>query len=322
MLTEALCGWLREPLATLESAHRNGRLGHAWLIAGPSGLGKLNLALVFADRMLRGRVGTPAPPELPPERAVEAMNLRHAPADHHPDLHWLFPDEDKRSISVDQVRETIEALGLKAYHGGAKVLLIEPAEAMTVAAANALLKSLEEPQPGTYVLLVSHQPGRLPSTIRSRCQMLRVRGQRVENVEAGSRAELAPLRVAAESTDEYSLFIKSLYSSLNLVYESKRDPLGVADEWLKHEDLAAILDWLIRQIRRALRSRIATRGSTGITEPRGTVLHNPWPALRLGTLFEQLAAAERLRDQLGGGINAELALRVLLLGFVPQRGRL
>jgi DNA polymerase III subunit delta' len=328
-LSGSLCAWLRKPLATLEAAHGGGRLGHAWLIAGPSGLGKLNLALVFADRLLRGRVGTQEPPELSAAHALEAMRDRHKPADHHPDLHWLFPEEDKRSISIEQVREALESLALKGHQGGAKVLLIEPAEAMTVAAANALLKSLEEPQGQTYMLLVSEQAGRLPSTVRSRCQTLLVHGPKADLAAAGatggtmtgSRAELAPLRLARNNTQEYYLFINDLNDSLNSVYDMKRDPQAVADEWLKKEDTAQVLDWLTGRIRRAVRTRIVLSGSNPITEPRPAVLHNEWQALTLAKLFEQLAAAERLREQLGGGINAELALRVLLLGFVPERGR-
>lgn len=326
-LSGSLCAWLRKPLATVEAAHRDGRLGHAWLIAGPAGLGKLNLSLVFADRLLRGHVGSQEPPELSAAAALEAMSDRHKPVDHHPDLHWLFPEEDKRSISIEQVRDALESLALKGHQGGAKVLLIEPAEAMTAAAANALLKSLEEPPGQTYMLLVSEQPGRLPSTIRSRCQTLLVHGAKADAVAdrgpaAGSRAELAPLRLAQENTKEYTLLIIELNDSLNLIYEAKRDAQAVADEWLKKNDLGAILDWLIGRVRQALRMRIASRGSNPITEPQPAVLHNQWEALTLATLFEQLAAAERLREQLGGGINAELALRVLLLGFVPERGRL
>jgi len=325
-LTGSLCAWLREPLAALEAAHRGGRLGHAWLIVGPPGLGKLNLALVFADRLLRGRVGTQTPPELSAALALEAMSDRHKPVDHHPDLHWLFPEEGKRSVSIEQIRDVIESLALKGHQGGAKVLVIEPAEAMTAAAANALLKSLEEPQGQTYMLLVSEQPGRLPSTIRSRCQTLIVHGPKTAAVAAGgpvagSRAELAPLRVAQQDTPDYHLFINELSDSLNAIYEGKRDPQSVADEWLKKGDLAAILDWLIAHVRRGVRARVVLSRSNPITEPRRAVLHNEWQALTLAKLFEQLAAAERLREQQGGGINAELALRVLLLGFVPERGR-
>src|SRR5690606_23192993 len=174
VLAERLCPWLREPLARLDAARRGGRLGHAWLIKGPAGVGKLNLAYVFAQRLLDGASDPSEPPPLAPADAVEAMSARRAPADHHPDLHRVFPEADKRTIGIEQIRELSQALAMKAFRGGAKAAVIEPAEAMTPAAANALLKTLEEPAEQTYLFLITHQPERLLPTIRSRCQGLAV----------------------------------------------------------------------------------------------------------------------------------------------------
>ncbi len=331
-LSGRLCPWLAEPLQSLESAWSLQRLGHAWLITGPTGLGKLNLALVFADRLLRGNVGREPPPELGPQEAVAAMRDRHAATDHHPDLHWLHPEEEKRTISVEQVRDATEVLGLKGFQGSTKIVVIEPAEAMTVAAANALLKSLEEPTSGTYMLLISHQRGRLPSTIRSRCQTLLVPRPDASTLaawfgtasaEPGSSSDFGPGPiVAAQRLDpNYDKLIKELETSINLVCEARTDPQAVADEWYKH-DTGAALDWLIARLQRAIRTRIGGRGSNPVTDPARPLLHNGFHALTLGALFEQLQSAERLREQLGGGINVELALRVLLLGFTRDRGRL
>jgi DNA polymerase-3 subunit delta' len=316
-----LCIWLREPLQRLEDAATRGRLGHAWLITGRPGLGKLNLALVFADRLLRGRVGAAPPPDLPAAAALEAMRNRAQALDHHPDLHCVFPAEDKRSISIEQVRAVTDALALKSFHGGSKVVVVEPAEALTVPAANALLKALEEPSPGTYMLLVSHQPGRLASTIRSRCQTLVVRAPPSAPAERGraARPELAPLWAAAAESEEYISKINELEASLNLVYESKRDPIEVADQW-GDEDLDATLDWLGRRIHAVVRARVLADASKPVTVGTNPVLHNAWPGLRLAALFQQFAAVERLRLQLDGGVNAELALRALLMGFVAERG--
>ena len=135
-------------------------------------MGKVNLALVLAYRLL-GVEAQPA--ELDAATALAALAARHGPLDRHPDLHWLYPEEDKETISVDQVRELIDSFTLTAHRGGAKVVIIEPAEALTTAAANALLKTLEEPSGTSYLLLLSHQPGRLPATVRSRCQHLALR---------------------------------------------------------------------------------------------------------------------------------------------------
>ena len=141
-LGKKLCPWLKPTLEQLEQARTAKRLGHAWLVVGPQGVGKLNLALVFAGRLLTDSPEEPA--ELEAAQAVAAMRARHQPVDHHPDLHWIFPAEDKRTISVEQIRDVSEALALKAFRGPAKVVVIEPAEAMTTAAANALLNDLRE----------------------------------------------------------------------------------------------------------------------------------------------------------------------------------
>src|SRR5690606_8266279 len=148
VLTERLCPWLRDPLARLDAARRSGRLGHAWLIKGPPGVGKRNLAYVFAQRLLEGKTEAGEPPALGPAEAVDAMRAARAAADHHPDLHRVFPEPDKRTIGIEQVRALSEALAMRAYRGASKVAVIEPAEAMTPAAANALLKTLEEPAEG------------------------------------------------------------------------------------------------------------------------------------------------------------------------------
>ena len=321
VLSGRLCAWLREPLEQLEAAAVKERLGHAWLITGRPGLATLNLALVFADRLLRRRVGEALPPDLPAAHALEALRDRPEAADHHPDLHCVFPPEDKRSIGVDQIRAVTDVLALKSFLGGRKVVVIEPAEAMTVEAANALLKALEEPSPETYMLLVSHQPGRLPSTIRSRCQTLVVHAPRSGSGEpAGTAAaELPPLMAAESATESYRRYINELETSLDLVYDSKRDPVEVADQWAR-ENLDQTLDWLGRRIHAAVRARILAGASKPVTVAAAPVLHNAWARLRLDVLFEQFAAVEKLRAQLGGGVNAELALRVLLLGFVAERG--
>jgi hypothetical protein len=130
---------------------------------------------------------------------------------------------------------------------------------------------------------------------------------------------LPPLLAAAAKSDDYKNNIKELENSLNLIYESKRDPIEVAAEWAD-ADLDATLDWLGRRIHAAVRVRTLGDPSKPVTDPANPVLHNPWARLRLDALFKQFAAVEKLRAELDGGVNAELALGVLLMGFVAERG--
>ncbi len=334
-LSTKLCPWLAEPLERLENARREERFAHGWMLAGPQGLGKINLALVAARRLLNPQAA--APETLQPQEAAEAMAQRHEPSDHHPDLHWVFPENDRRTLSVDQVREVTGALALTSLEGPAKVVVLEPADAMTTAAANALLKTLEEPTARTYLLLVTHQPGRLPATIRSRCQTLPVplppkamavgwlaRSDAQASKDDWARllalAEGAPFRAMSFHAGDYINKNKILEDQFNSIYENKLDPQSVADEWLK-DDLELALSWLAARLRWAIRARMAPEASNPITDLASDRLHNAWQELTPRTLFQRLQRTEMLLQQLGGGINADLATRALLLGFQGQRGR-
>ena len=329
LLSGRLCPWLQPSLEALEQAHDAKRLGHAWLLTGSSGIGKLNLALVVANRLLAGRTRGDLPEALEPADAAAAMAARHTPQDRHADLHWLFPEEGKTTISIEQVRNVIDALTRSSYHGRSKIVIVEPVEAMTIAAANAFLKTLEEPAGDAYMLLVSHQPGRVPGTIRSRCQTLalvpptaEVTRQWLGSLEAGAAAfdylGRLPLDLVRLVHEEKNQLINKLEGQLDSVYEYKSDPLAIADEWLKL-DLDLVLEWLAMRVRQCIRSRMAARNSKPLKDTGNGPLPNDLPLLTLRTLFEHSVAIDKLRDQVGTGINVELAMRVLLPGFQPDR---
>ena len=333
-LSKGICPWLQAPLEQLEAAHRDGRLGHGWLLAGPRGVGKINLALTAARRLLEGTDG--AVRLLGAEEAAAAMAERHEPADHHPDLHWLFPEPKRRTLTVDQIREATRVLSLTSLTSQAKVLVLEPADAMTAAAANALLKTLEEPSADTYLLLVSHQPGRLPATIRSRCQSLAVRCPPVAESAAWLRdsekkpaavdwmalldaAQGRPFRAIGFQRSKFVNIYKELDDKLYGISTNRIDPQTVADEWLAG-DIEATLSWLSARLQSIIRARLAPEDASG-GDSTVNGLTDAWKPLRTRFLFQQLQNAELLLGQLGGGINVELAVRALLLGFQPKGER-
>jgi DNA polymerase-3 subunit delta' len=165
-------------------AYRSGKLHHGWMITGPLGLGKATLAWKIARFLL----GTPddiggmfAPP--PPETLDISADhpLRHRLlALSEPRLFLLRRawDDDKNKlksvITVDEVRKLKSYFALSAADGGRRVAIIDAVDEMNTAAANALLKLLEEPPANVTLLLISHQPSRLLPTIRSRCRELRL----------------------------------------------------------------------------------------------------------------------------------------------------
>jgi DNA polymerase-3 subunit delta' len=332
---DTLCPWLSEPLATLEAAAAADRLGHGWLLTGPRDVGKRNLAFVLADRLLEGRIGSKPPAAAAPAEIVgRYAELAEGP-DLHPDLYRLRPEEEKRTIQVEQVRDLIAALALTPHLAGSKVVIIEQAEAMTTGAANALLKSLEEPTPNTYLFLLAERPGWLPATIRSRCQQLAIRpptpevaatwldapGGTAEQLPRNllSRSPLAAARAIIE--EDNSINYSEIYDSIEKLYDGKSDPHRMAEKW-HSADPELGLSCLVDSLMARIRGRLVPERWTPVTESRAAFADNAELGISTEALFEGLAAAEKLREQLGRGINVELALKALLLGLEPtQTGR-
>jgi len=135
---------------------------HAYLLHGPVGIGKRALAERLMASLLCQR------PQAS-NACGECKSCLLLKAGSHPDNYVLEPEEADKAIKVDQVRDLVSFVVQTSQLGGRKVVLIEPVESMNINAANALLKSLEEPSGDTVLLLVSHQPSRLLPTIKSRC---------------------------------------------------------------------------------------------------------------------------------------------------------
>ena len=171
--------------AAFLEAFNAGRMHHAWLMTGPEGFGKATLAWRIARFLLAapaddgGLFGAPPPPatldvdpSAPLHRRITALAeprlylLRRGPNDKRTDLMSV--------ISVDEVRRMKSFFTLSAADGGRRVAIIDAADDLNPAAANALLKVLEEPPKDAVFLIVAHQPARLLPTIRSRCRALRL----------------------------------------------------------------------------------------------------------------------------------------------------
>lgn len=193
--------WLGNTAASLAALRLRGT--HAMLLHGPAGVGKWELAMSVArDLLCESPVGAPA---AAPAACGQCPSCRLFAAGNHPDLRVIVPDslaerrparsgegeepaggsvngtegtaakaKPSREIKIDQVRELSSLFGVSAHRGGARVVVLGPAEALNLPAANALLKSLEEPPPGGTFVLVSDRIDRCLPTILSRCVLLRV----------------------------------------------------------------------------------------------------------------------------------------------------
>jgi DNA polymerase-3 subunit delta' len=202
--TTALFGHA-EAEQTLLEAYRSGRIPHAWLIGGESGIGKATLAYRMARFVL-------AHPD-PAAPGVQKAQSLAVPDDHpiarrvagqaHSDLLVLertLNDKGKlrQNIAVDDVRRSVGFFGSTAGEGGWRVAIVDSVDELQREGANALLKVVEEPPPRALILLISHSPGRVLPTIRSRCRTLMLRPLDAADV---ARAAAAALDTAADETD-------------------------------------------------------------------------------------------------------------------------
>ena len=149
----------------LRRSLRSGKTAHSYLFEGVPGCGRKKTALTLIQSLFCTALPDDACGVCPSCRKIDNGN--------HPDIHHISPLPDKRDISIDQLRELQHILSLRPYEAPRKACIIEPAERMSVNAANSLLKTLEEPPGNALIILLTKNAGMLLSTVRSRCQLIR-----------------------------------------------------------------------------------------------------------------------------------------------------
>jgi len=270
--------WQIEQWQALVQRHSNGQLPHALLFSGPSGIGKRQFADLFAASLLCQHPSETGQP------CGECRGCTLRLAGNHPDLVEIEPEEPGKAIKIDQIRALADFTSLSAqFDHGYKVIILEPAENMNRAAANSLLKTLEEPTENTVLMLVTSAPQRLLPTIRSRCQAinftaptLSVAADWLTTVLAGDDdprkwleiSEGAPLTALRLASSENRVDIEETYrNSLNALRDllsHEQDPVAVAAQWYKADSLRA-LRWLNVWVMDII--RLATLNGTGTLPP-------------------------------------------------------
>jgi DNA polymerase-3 subunit delta' len=311
----------------MEAALGRGRLPHAVLVHGPAGVGKEQFASALAAALFcRGRGDS----LVACGRCPECLLSR---AGSHPDLHWLRRLEDKKSISIDQVREACAELAMTSLRGGYRVGVVSPAQSMTVSAQNALLKTLEEPAPRTLLILVTARPSVLLATLRSRCQRIEIarpadeEGRRWLSAEMGGPAPAglldlaggAPLR-ARELAPHFEALEEQMRGLLEALADGRAEVTAVAADMLG-EGLPARLDWLEAWLARAIRGRFAPNGSQ-LTVQGGRVLQRVAAAVNISTAFRMVDRVREVRRLLEGSAAPQLLLEALLVELGASFGRL
>ncbi|MDR3478776.1 MAG: DNA polymerase III subunit delta' [Gammaproteobacteria bacterium] len=262
MLEKTIYPWQVTQWGQVWQSRKMDRLAHALLLVGINGLGKKHFALTLAGSVLCKN----------PNAAGYACGSCHAchllAGNSHPDLVLIEPEESAKNISVDQIRELVRVVNETTMQGGFRVVVINPATAMNVNAANALLKTLEEPTPNTLIILISDHGMRLPATIMSRCQ--KIIFSKPSETEAIhwlqtampdksfdfslllKLADGAPLKALALMDKDLFVLRQDLYQGLHLLGENQLDPLTLSAKWQDKEQLQIIdllLSWLTDVLR-------------------------------------------------------------------------
>lgn len=310
--------WQEAQWQRLRQALQSGRIAHAWLFTGPAGVGKGPFAEAFARLLLCTTPNQAARP------CGECRGCRLLAAATHPDFERVAPDEPGKQIKVDQIRDYCERSTLTAQLGGYKVAIFQPADAMNPAAANSLLKTLEEPVPLTVLMLVTAEPHLLPATIRSRCQRVelplpdRATALRwlAARVDAPDVAELlrsaggAPLEAVGLADPELLAQRARCLDDLLGVAQGTLDPVIAAQRWLG-VDAQRLIDWLGGWVAGLIRSRVARLPPPGADREIGR-LPAHLDQVDSKFLFGQADELMHMRRSVGSNLNRQLAMEEFL----------
>ena len=305
---------------------------HALLVTGRTGLGKsafarqLTALLVCEDRGAEGAA------------CGHCSACRLHSAGNHPDYHFVtFGINEKTGkprtvITVDQIRELSATLALSRHGSGYRVTVLEPADALNVNAANSLLKTLEEPADNTVLVLVSSQPGRLPPTIRSRCQQVRIDVPATDvalewlaGQYDGPRPEVflrladgAPLRALVLAQENALEERRARFDSLVGLCNGSQDPVTVAQAWAKDEDLKGLgwmREWLMDLLKIRLTGQIDGIHGVDLADR----LQRLASKLDSRVMFRQLDAVNRNLRLADSSLNRQMMMEDVLLAWADRR---
>ncbi|PZO66450.1 MAG: DNA polymerase III subunit delta' [Paracoccus denitrificans] len=332
-------------IADFIGASRSGRMHHGWLISGPRGTGKATLAWTIARWLLSDAASDDlsVDPEDPVARRLRALS--------EPRLHLVRRPVDEKTgrisaqITVEEIRRLLSFFHMSAAEGGRRVAIIDAADDLNTAAANALLKLLEEPPQDAVLLLVAHQPARLLPTIRSRCRELRLQPLAAEDMAIA----LGPMAVEGDPVRLGALAAGSVGDALRL---SGQDGLAVYQQIVdlfatlprmdrgraaKLSEAAAVrpgpdgdpFDLVVGLLDRFL-SRAARAGLLGpplpeVADGEGALLARIAPDDASGRMWAEAQAELSARARRGRAVNLDPAALVmdmlLTLADAPSRAR-
>lgn len=314
-----LLPWHAGACDRLSAAVVAGRLPHGLLLQGPAGVGKERFASALAAALFctgrRDRL----------EACGACAECQLSRAGTHPDVHWVRPLEDKKTIGVDQVREMCEQLAMTSMRRGYRVAIVAPADRLTPQAQNALLKTLEEPAPRTVIVLVTARPSALLPTLRSRCQRIEI-ARPDPGVAARWLAETlgrsppprllavaggAPLKAAALAP-HFDDLERQMTGLLEAFLGGRIDVTRAAAD-MQGEGLPARLDWIEGWLGSLLQRAAGVVDETALTFRPGSPLQRATKELNITAAFQVLDRLREARRLLEGSASAPLVVETVLL---------
>lgn len=305
--------WHAEHWARLQARRTRGAMPHALLLCGPEGLGKREFLLRFVRGLLcqHPRDG---------DACGECRSCLLLAAGTHPDLvtisYGVRKDGVQRSeVVVDQIRDLSARLAMASQFGGWQVAIIDPADAMNTPAANALLKTLEEPAANTMLLLVADAPWRMPQTIRSRCQRIEFQLPPHDEALAWLQAEGVKDPASALEASGGNPGLARLWSkegALARRLEVRKDLAAIAAG--RGETMEVVRRWLDDEP--AQRLWFAAQAAADESRLRASTGNGPLAsALTSEALGDWYLSASRARDALRGPLRGDLLLLELLASW-------
>jgi len=299
--------WHQAQMNRLDQAIEQQRLPHAILLSGPVGIGKRHLADCLIHSVLI-------------KHAISANFEPLLAAGTHPDVRIVSLLSDKKQIGVDQIRDLSAGLALTPQISNIKIAVIPTAELMNRHAANALLKTLEEPSGNTLIILISHNPGSLPQTIRSRCQHLpqRVPDSREAEtwlseqgvVDYQAYLELtsgAPLLAKSAAENEWLEQHQQLLDDLSELIERQTDMVTTSVKWREFES-ALLIRWIRNLVKLLIQSKLSDQITSDMA---GNFLKNlkiSLDRIDLGKLFDYSEFLDHCELEIANNLNRELFL--------------
>lgn len=318
------------PKRKLRTALANETIGHAYVFSGDEGIGKRLMALRFAQAL-----SCEAPPATgPPDSCGQCRACIQIASETYPDLLVIQPEEDKANpqIKVDQVRDVERHMIYRPLFSSRKICLINDAERLTPGAANAFLKTLEDPPEHSLFILITSRPMKLLATVRSRCLTLRFFPASSSQVEgalalkqalpgedakflsqvSGNRIGIALKTDVAQTKEHYRQFFELCAEE---TMASTTELLNKAEQLSKAESNADMVDWLSHGLRDLLLARVGAHEDLLLHQSYLDHIQSLVADIDPDQLFDLCESLYALEQAPTRNLNGQLVLENFLIRF-------